>query len=238
MTRTNSDIQSQLAGLEKLQPQLHGQDFLLTTNKRREDLDAVIRVAEILERLHADNVGARVFDSGLAISIFRDQSTRTRFSYASAASQLGPQLAELDEKKTQVAHGETVRETANMISFLTECIGIRDDMYIGKGHTYMKEVGTALDEGFAEGTDLALGLATVGLLGGLLIGTVLINRAVRSDRITIAREEEVPHDAEYEVDHAQDHVDIPETDRPDPATSPLTMVVGAIAYRPLIRPIM
>ena len=31
--------------------------------------------------------------------------------------------------------GETVRETANMISFMADVVGIRDDMYIGKGHT-------------------------------------------------------------------------------------------------------
>jgi len=146
-----NDIQTQLAALERLHPKLFGQDFLLTVDRPRADLETVLRVAGILERLHADNVDARVFASGLAISIFRDQSTRTRFSYASAASLLGLQLAELDEKKTQVAHGETVRETANMISFLTECLGIRDDMYLGKGHRYMVEVGEALDEGCAKG---------------------------------------------------------------------------------------
>ena len=43
----------------------------------------------------------------------------------------------------QIAHGETVRETANMISFLTEVIGIRDDMYLGEGHAYMSEVAAA-----------------------------------------------------------------------------------------------
>ena len=57
----------------------------------------------------------------------------------------------MDEQKSQIAHGETVRETANMISFLTEIIGIRDDMYLGSGHTYMKEVGEALDDGFRNG---------------------------------------------------------------------------------------
>ena len=38
-----------------------------------------------------------------------------------------------------------------MISFLSQVIGIRDDIYIGKGHTYMKEVAEALDEGYAKG---------------------------------------------------------------------------------------
>jgi knotted carbamoyltransferase YgeW len=58
---------------------------------------------------------------------------------------------DLDETKSQVAHGETVRETANMISFLTEVIGIRDDLFIGEGHEYMAQVSTALDQGFSEG---------------------------------------------------------------------------------------
>jgi knotted carbamoyltransferase YgeW len=38
-----------------------------------------------------------------------------------------------------------------MISFLTEIIGIRDDMFLGAGHTYMQEVAHALEEGHNEG---------------------------------------------------------------------------------------
>ena len=58
---------------------------------------------------------------------------------------------DLDEGKSQIAHGETVRETANMISFLSEVIGIRHDMYIGEGNSYMREVGDALDDGYKNG---------------------------------------------------------------------------------------
>ena len=57
----------------------------------------------------------------------------------------------LDEGKSQIAHGETVRETANMISFMADVIGIRDDMYIGKGNTYMREVSEAVKIGNEEG---------------------------------------------------------------------------------------
>ncbi len=60
-------------------------------------------------------------------------------------------MQDLEEGKSQIAHGETVRETVNMISFLTDIIGIRDDMYLGAGNAYMREVGAALDDGFAEG---------------------------------------------------------------------------------------
>jgi len=87
----------------------------------------------------------------LAVSLFRDQSTRTRFSFASAANLLGLVVQDLDEGKSQVAHGETVRETANMISFMADVIGIRDDMFIGKGNAYMREVVASVQAGFDEG---------------------------------------------------------------------------------------
>jgi knotted carbamoyltransferase YgeW len=44
-----------------------------------------------------------------------------------------------------------VRETAQMISFLTDFIGIRDDIFLGEGNKYMREVATSLDEGFEQG---------------------------------------------------------------------------------------
>ena len=88
-----------------------------------------------------------IFDSGLGISIFRDNSTRTRFSFASACNLLGLEVQDLDEKKSQIAHGETVRETANMVSFMADVIGIRDDMFIGEGHKYQKTFMDAAEGG-------------------------------------------------------------------------------------------
>ncbi len=141
-----------LEGLVKLKPEkLYGQDFLLTWEKGLDDLKTITQVAQILRFLRESNISPKIYDSGLAISIFRDKSTRTRFSYTSAADLLGLQVIDFDEKKTQVAHGETVRETMNMISFMTEVIGIRDDMFIGLGDAYMREVGAALDDGYSNG---------------------------------------------------------------------------------------
>jgi knotted carbamoyltransferase YgeW len=126
-------------------------DFLLTWERSQGEIMATFQVAEILRGLREGNISCRIFDSGLAISLFRDQSTRTRFSFASAANLLGLAVQNLDEKKSQVAHGETVRETANMISFMADVIGIRDDMFIGKGNTYMREVARSVQEGFEDG---------------------------------------------------------------------------------------
>jgi knotted carbamoyltransferase YgeW len=101
--------------------------------------------------MRKDNISARAFDSGLAVSLFRDNSTRTRFSYSSASNMLGLTVQDLDEGKSQIAHGETVRETANMVSFMADVIGIRDDMYIGKGNAYMREVAASVSQGYAAG---------------------------------------------------------------------------------------
>ena len=130
---------------------LHNQDFLRTWDHPVETLRVVLDTAQVLESLYKQNLSCRVFDSGMAVSIFRDQSTRTRFSFAKAASLLGLTPQDLDEGKSQIAHGETVRETANMISFMAEAIGIRDDIFLGEGHKYMVEVANAVNEGFKEG---------------------------------------------------------------------------------------
>ena len=130
---------------------MYQNDFLLTWDKTNDEIDAVFTVAEALRHLRENNTSAKIFDSGLAVSLFRDNSTRTRFSFASAAILLGLTVQDLDEGKSQIAHGETVRETANMISFMADVIGIRDDMYIGKGNTYMREVAQAVQQGFDEG---------------------------------------------------------------------------------------
>ncbi len=144
-------LKKNLADIAKLKSQLYGKDFLLTWEKDVDELKVLLKVAESLKILHHDNLSCRLFDSGLAVSQFRDNSTRTRFSFGSACNLLGLAVQDLDEGKSQIAHGETVRETANMVSFLTEVIGIRDDIFLGAGHAYMEEVGRALDAGYQEG---------------------------------------------------------------------------------------
>lgn len=131
--------------------EMYENDFFLTWEKTPEELEAVFTVADALRYMRENNISTKIFESGLGISLFRDNSTRTRFSFASACNLLGLEVQDLDEGKSQVAHGETVRETANMISFMADVIGIRDDMYIGKGNAYMHEVVDAVTEGHKDG---------------------------------------------------------------------------------------
>jgi ESS family glutamate:Na+ symporter len=54
------------------------------------------------------------------------------------------------------------------------------------GHGTAAGLATTFEAfGFPEGTDLALGLATIGLVGGVLVGTFIVNWGVRTGRVTL-----------------------------------------------------
>ncbi|MFI5208427.1 MAG: knotted carbamoyltransferase YgeW [Gemmatimonadales bacterium] len=131
--------------------QLHDGDFLLTWEHDVATIGRVLEIAFELERLARAGVATRAFESGLGVSIFRDNSTRTRYAFRSGCNLLGLMTEELNESTSQIAHGETVRETATMIGFLTEVVGIRDDMFLGEGDRYQREVAAALEESHRDG---------------------------------------------------------------------------------------
>ena len=148
----DSKLQSYIDRLNKLNFRaMYENDFFLTWEKTDDEIEAVFTVADALRYMRENNISTKIFESGLGISLFRDNSTRTRFSFASACNLLGLEVQDLDEGKSQIAHGETVRETANMVSFMADVIGIRDDMYIGKGNKYMHDVVNAVTDGHAQG---------------------------------------------------------------------------------------
>ncbi|MBP1642395.1 MAG: ornithine carbamoyltransferase [Acidobacteria bacterium] len=148
---SQSELRAGIDRLRALAPGLHDRDFLLTWRESETTLRFLLAAAALLEEMHRANLSARLFDTGLGLAIFRDKSTRTRYSFKSACNLLGLGTEELEESTSQIAHGETVRETAAMIGFLSEVIGIRDDMYLGEGHAYMAEVAASLAEAHSEG---------------------------------------------------------------------------------------
>ncbi len=148
---TGNDLRERAASLEGLDPGLYNKDFLLSYRVSDQGITFVQKAAALLHDAAAAGLSLRVFDSGVGIAVFRDNSTRTRYSYKAACNMLGLAVEELNESTSQIAHGETVRETAAMLGFCTEVIGIRDDMFLGEGHTYMKEVSASIEESSREG---------------------------------------------------------------------------------------
>jgi len=146
-----SHFNKSVNALKKLKISGYGKDFLRTWDKTEDEIRATATVAELVRDLYYAGISPRVFNQEIAVSIFRDNSTRTKYSFASATNILGLNVQDLDEKSSQIAHGETIMETANMLSFLTKVIGIRDDKFLGVGHNYQLEVAKSVDIGYEEG---------------------------------------------------------------------------------------
>lgn len=101
------------------------------------------------------------------------------------------------------------------------------------GHGTAAGLAGTFDEfGFAEGADLALALATIGLVSGVVLGTVLINWAVRTGRIDpeggsgSERAERVRSSGQDDLDDLDDRE--PTDDSEQTATDPLSIHLGYV----------
>ena len=61
---------------------MYNGDFFLTWEKTDDELEAVFTVADALRYMREHNISTKVFESGLGISLFRDNSTRTATCWA------------------------------------------------------------------------------------------------------------------------------------------------------------
>ncbi|MCC5949190.1 MAG: hypothetical protein JJT89_12110 [Nitriliruptoraceae bacterium] len=99
------------------------------------------------------------------------------------------------------------------------------------GHGTAAGLADTFEEfGFAEGTDLALGLATIGLVAGVLIGTVIINWGVRTGRIALDSDGDPVAVARASTEDDLDDLD--DREGIDPTTSstdPLSVHLGFVA---------
>jgi knotted carbamoyltransferase YgeW len=126
--------------------QLHGRSLLLTTDWNAAELDTLFQVARRFEA--ADRAGqvTPLLPHQLAYALFFDQSTRTKSAWAGAATRLGMAPVIVDGSTTQVEHGETAAETGAMLGMNSHALGIRHDLILGAGQTFMRDVKRGIDE--------------------------------------------------------------------------------------------
>lgn len=65
-------LAANLEVMQGLTTHLFEQDFLLTWEHTEEELKAILTLADTFKQLHKQGKSIRAFDTGLAISIFRD----------------------------------------------------------------------------------------------------------------------------------------------------------------------
>jgi knotted carbamoyltransferase YgeW len=125
---------------------LLGRSLLLTDDWSTPELEALLAVAERLEALDRAGRSTALLSDQLAYALFFDNSTRTKSAWAGAAARLGMQPVIVDGSSTQVAHGETASETGAMLGMNAHAMGVRHDLILGEGQSFMRELKQGIDE--------------------------------------------------------------------------------------------
>jgi len=98
-------------------------DFLAIPDLAREEIDELLTLAIDLKAGRA-GVGRPLASRTLAM-IFRKSSTRTRVSFEAGMAQLGGHAIFLSDRDTQMGRGESLRDTAGVLSGYVDAIMIR-----------------------------------------------------------------------------------------------------------------
>jgi knotted carbamoyltransferase YgeW len=125
---------------------LCGKSLLLTRDWSTPELETLLAVAARLEAADRAGRSTAFLPNRLAWALFFDHSTRTKSAWAGAATRLGMQPVIVDGATTQVEHGETAAETGAMLGMNAHALGIRHDLILGEGQTFMRELRRGLDD--------------------------------------------------------------------------------------------
>lgn len=125
---------------------LHGRSMLLTQDWTTAEIDTLCTLAETLQALDREGRVPALFPQQLFWALFFDQSTRTKSSWAGAAARLGGQPVIVDGSSTQVSHGETSVETGAMLGMNSHALGIRHDLILGEGNSFMRDAKKGIDD--------------------------------------------------------------------------------------------
>jgi knotted carbamoyltransferase YgeW len=125
---------------------LYGKSLLLTRDWSTAELEALLSIAARLEAADRAGRSTALLPDRLAWALFFDHSTRTKSAWAGAAARLGMRPVIVDGATTQVEHGETAAETGAMLGMNAHALGVRHDLILGEGQTFMRELRRGLDD--------------------------------------------------------------------------------------------
>jgi knotted carbamoyltransferase YgeW len=125
---------------------LQGRSLLLTAEWSGPEIETLCSLAETFEAFDRAGVSTPLFERELFYSLFFDNSTRTKSSWAGAAARFGGHPFVADASSTQVAHGETAEETGAMLGMNAHALGIRHDLILGEGNLFMREAEKGISD--------------------------------------------------------------------------------------------
>lgn len=119
---------------------LRGRDYITTQELTTDEIDLLLQTAAELKSQFKNGAPHRLLQDKTIFLLFFDKSTRTRNSFEAGITQLGGHAHFIEAGTSQIAHGESPKDTGIILSSYGHGIAIRHDLFPGEGNSYMREV--------------------------------------------------------------------------------------------------
>ncbi len=124
---------------------LRGRDYISTQDFTTEEIQTFIDVAMDLKRKFAMGEPHRLLPDKTIFLLFFDNSTRTRNSFEAGITQLGGHAHFISASTSQIAHGESPKDTGIILSRYGHAIAVRHDLVPYEGNKYIREIAKWAD---------------------------------------------------------------------------------------------
>ena len=123
----------------KYEPLFKGKHFITLQEWTKPEIDKLLEVSLSLKHDFLTNKPTPCLRDKTAFLMFFEQSTRTRNSMEAGITQLGGHGIFLDVSTMQLAHGESAKDTATILSSYGHAIACRNCFW-GIGNKYLREM--------------------------------------------------------------------------------------------------
>jgi ornithine carbamoyltransferase len=123
-----------------------GRDWINTQDWSVSEIEQLLSLSHELKRRFRTGQPTPLHLYKTIFLLFFDNSTRTRNSFEAGATQLGAHAHFISSETSQIAHGESAKDTGVILSRYGHGIAIRHDKVPGQGNSYMREVAQWADK--------------------------------------------------------------------------------------------
>lgn len=120
-----------------MQTLLKGKHLLCEEDWTNEEIETLLTVAEDLKLKFGMDIPHEICKNKSLFMLFFEESTRTRNAFECGITQLGGHANYLTPKATQVDHGETPKDTIEVLGRMGHAMGVRNTLV--DGHKWMAE---------------------------------------------------------------------------------------------------
>lgn len=119
---------------------LKGKDYISTQDWTVEELETALQTSVRLKHMFKNGIPHPYLPDKTIFLLFFDKSTRTRNSFEAGITQMGGHAHFIESTTSQIAHGESPKDTGIILSSYGHGIAIRHDLVPGEGNKYMREI--------------------------------------------------------------------------------------------------